>query len=114
VTPRRVAVLAGAVGAEILAAGAVFSAASHVAYQTGLYWAVTTATTVGYGDVAPHGTAARTVAVVVMLTAIPLLGALFAALTSLHVARHVHDAEQRIHARLDEHGRALGIEPKGK
>jgi hypothetical protein len=51
------------------------------------------------------------VAIVVMLTAIPLLGALFGLLTSLHVGKRVKaevktevgDAEQRIHRRLDEH-----------
>jgi Ion channel len=90
VTWRRPAWLAVALGAEVAVVAAVFGAVSGVSYWTGLYWALTTATTVGYGDVAPHGGAARLVAVVVMLTAIPLLGAVFSAVTSLHVRTHVH------------------------
>lgn len=111
-TPRRVGLLGAAVATEIVTAGAVFSAVGDVSYPTGLYWAVTTASTVGYGDVSPHGLASRLVAIVVMLTVIPALGALFAGLTSLHVATHVHAAEKRIHDRLDEHGQALGLPPR--
>ncbi len=63
----------------ILLVGAVaFSLSEHVSYGVALYWAVTTATTVGYGDVTPHNTAGRVIAAIVMLTTIPLIGAVFA------------------------------------
>jgi voltage-gated potassium channel len=101
-TGRRIALLGAGVAAEVAAAGTVFAVAAGVSWPTGMYWAVVTATTVGYGDVTPHGAWARTVAIVVMLTVIPLLGALFAALTSMHIGKHVRGAEERIHARLDE------------
>ena len=47
-------------------------------FSTGLYWAITTATTVGYGDVTPRNAAGRVIASLVMLTTIPLLAAVFA------------------------------------
>lgn len=68
-----VAVVAGAV---------LFSATQHVSVGTGLYWAITTATTVGYGDVTPHNALGRVVAVGEMLTAIPLFAGVFAAITA--------------------------------
>ncbi len=61
----------------IFAGAAAFSVAEHVSYGLALYWAVTTASTVGYGDVVPHNVVGRVVAVMMMVTAIPLLGALF-------------------------------------
>jgi voltage-gated potassium channel len=67
---------------SVFVGGGVFAAVTpSTPFTTGLYWAVTTATTVGYGDVDPKNPAGRVVAVVVMLTAIPMLAAVFALLT---------------------------------
>lgn len=64
----------------VLAGAVLFSVTQGVSFGTALYWAVTTATTVGYGDVTPHNAAGRVVAVGVMLSAVPLFGAVFAVL----------------------------------
>lgn len=67
---------------KLLAGGGGFAAVTpDTPFTTGLYWAVVTAATVGYGDVSPKNPAGRVVAVVVMLTAIPLLAAVFALVT---------------------------------
>lgn len=59
----------------ILVGGAwLFAHLQHVSYFTALYWAITTASTVGYGDVAPVGVPARLVAIGMMVLAVPLLG----------------------------------------
>jgi voltage-gated potassium channel len=78
---RHIGVLLCGVGVSIVAGAIAFAATQHVSIGTGLYWAVTTATTVGYGDVLPHNAVGRVIAVAVMLTAIPLLGAAFALAT---------------------------------
>ncbi len=62
----------------LVAGAALFALADHRSFGTALYWAITTASTVGYGDVTPITAWGRVVAVGVMLTAIPLLGLLFA------------------------------------
>jgi voltage-gated potassium channel len=62
----------------LISGGIAFSVAEHLSLARGLYWAVTTATTVGYGDVTPKTTAGHVIAAVVMLSTIPLLGAVFA------------------------------------
>ena len=59
----------------------LFALTQKLPFTTGLYWAVTTATTVGYGDVTPHNAVGRVIASAVMLTSIPLLAAVFALVT---------------------------------
>ncbi len=89
--------LVGVAAVMVLAGALAFSMTQHVGYGTALYWAITTATTVGYGDVTPHNTAGRVVAVAVMLTAIPLFGSAFAflsaSLTSARLAKLLHVRE---------------------
>jgi voltage-gated potassium channel len=75
-----VALLVTAAACVLLGAG-LFAATQNLPFSTGLYWAVTTATTVGYGDVTPHNAVGRLIASAVMLTTIPLLAAVFALVT---------------------------------
>jgi len=79
-----------AIGVVCLLAGAgAFAATQHVSYGTGVYWAITTATTVGYGDVVPKDTTGRVVAVLVMLTTIPLFASAFALFAGAVAASHL-------------------------
>ena len=54
---------------------------------SGLWWAVQTVTTVGYGDYVPRNVAGRLVATFVMLGGIGFLTVITAAITSSFVAR---------------------------
>jgi voltage-gated potassium channel len=58
----------------VVGGGAVFSAversAQHLSIESGIWWAIVTVTTVGYGDIVPHTEAGRGVAVIVMITGI--------------------------------------------
>jgi voltage-gated potassium channel len=74
----RVAALVTLAVAVVLAGAVAFSLTQHVSIGLALYWSITTATTVGYGDVTPHDTAGRVIANLVMLTTIPIVGAVFA------------------------------------
>jgi voltage-gated potassium channel len=53
----------------------------------GMWWALQTATTVGYGDVTPKDVAGRIVAAFVMLEGVAFLAIITAAITSTFVAR---------------------------
>jgi voltage-gated potassium channel len=79
----------------------------------GLWWAIQTVTTVGYGDVTPKHVSGRIIATVVMLWGVAFLAILTAAITSTFVARaerERNDAEEesaktiddRIEARFDD------------
>ncbi len=74
----RVASLLAFACAVLVIGAALFSLTQHVSFGIGIYWAVTTATTVGYGDVTPHNTIGRVIAIAVMLGTIPVVGAVFA------------------------------------
>jgi voltage-gated potassium channel len=78
----------------------------------GIWWAVQTVTTVGYGDVTPKNLAGRVAATAVMLEGVALLTVVTAAVTSTFVQRAAHerkvekdkdDAEERkrLAARFD-------------
>jgi voltage-gated potassium channel len=82
----RIAVLLGAAVGCMLLGAVLFSATQHIPFTTALYWAITTATTVGYGDITPKTGAGRLVASGVMLTTIPLLASVFALATGGYVA----------------------------
>lgn len=61
----------------------------------GMWWAIQTVTTVGYGDVTPAHTAGRIVAAVVMLWGVAFLAILFATITSTFVARAERERDER-------------------
>jgi voltage-gated potassium channel len=94
-----VAVLLGVAAASILIGAALFALTQDASLGTGLYWAIVTAATVGYGDVTPHDSVGRLIAVGVILTTIPLLGAVFALLAGLAAVvqiRRSFGMEQRV------------------
>jgi voltage-gated potassium channel len=77
----------------------------------GLWWAVQTVTTVGYGDVVPRNTAGKLVATLVMVVGIGFLTVMTAAITSTFVEatrrRMVGDQTALLSVRLDQIGARL-------
>ncbi len=77
----------------VVASGLLMRLLDHKEYPNifiGMWWAVQTVTTVGYGDVTPKALGGRIVATFVMLEAIALLAIVTAAITSTFVARATH------------------------
>ena len=80
-------------GLIVIASGFLMRVLDHKEYPNvfiGMWWAIQTVTTVGYGDVTPKAVAGRIVAAFVMLEAIALVAIVTAAITSTFVARATH------------------------
>jgi voltage-gated potassium channel len=60
-------------------------AAVHSSLVSGMWWAVVTVTTVGYGDITPESPAGRLVAIVLMLCGLGLLSTLTASISAYFV-----------------------------
>jgi hypothetical protein len=91
-------VLLAAAGADIIAGGVAIAATWHLSFWHGLYCSIGTASTVGC-DTAPRTGLGQAVAVGIMLTAVPLLAAVF---TQLHL--------DRIDAHMAAHRKLLGAD----
>jgi voltage-gated potassium channel Kch len=89
--PRGAAVVIATVSTSItVGAGILMTVADRKSFPTigsGLWWAVQTVTTVGYGDHVPATAAGKLVAALVMLVGIGFLTVITAAITSTFVSR---------------------------
>jgi len=112
-------VIVTATATVVVGGGILMRLLDHHEYPNiwvGMWWALQTVTTVGYGDVTPSHRSGRIVAAFVMLEGIAFLAIITAAITSTFVARAAHERalaedaedavfEKRMERRLDEFGR---------
>ena len=81
-----------------LLAGWLMTFSDHESFPTlgsGLWWAVQTVTTVGYGDHVPASTAGKGIAALVMLLGIGFLTVITASITGAFVARSRREQPSR-------------------
>jgi voltage-gated potassium channel len=76
-------------------------------YPDALWWAVVTVTTVGYGDRFPVTGGGRTVAVILMLVGIGLIGVLTATVASFFVQEHTDANKEQLQAAHEDLGTRL-------
>jgi voltage-gated potassium channel len=90
-TPRGAAVVIASASIVITVASAllmtIVDRENYPSFGSGLWWAIQTTTTVGYGDNVPTTFAGRFIAAVVMMFGIGFLTVITAAITSTFVAR---------------------------
>lgn len=79
-----------------LGGGFMYAHVEHVTDGKGLYWAVTTVETVGYGDVTPHTNLGHYVAIGIMLLGIPMWGIAFGLFTSWLTSLHIWDSHEQM------------------
>lgn len=83
-------VIVAATGTVVVASGCAMRLIDHSQYKNvwvGMWWALQTVTTVGYGDATPTKVGGRLLASFVMLEGIAFLAIVTAAITSSFVAR---------------------------
>jgi voltage-gated potassium channel len=85
-----------ATAAVVIGGGVLMRLADQEEYSNvwvGMWWALQTVTTVGYGDVAPENPSGRIIAAFVMLEGIAFVTIVVAAITSIFVARAANERE---------------------
>jgi voltage-gated potassium channel len=111
-----VSVIVASTAGVVVGSGLLMTLLDHKEYPNmgrGMWWAIQTVTTVGYGDVTPARAPGRFVALVVMLWGVAFVAILVAVITSTFVARAEQErlqaeaaaeetAEQLLLARLDD------------
>jgi voltage-gated potassium channel len=106
---KRMILLLGAVAVLIVGLGALYGYADpQVGTWDGMYFAVVTVTTVGYGDIIPRGWEDHLVALAIMVLIIPLWTGVFSLLTTGLITR---EAAQR-HEEMKQHVDARHTELK--
>jgi voltage-gated potassium channel len=107
-------VIVVATAVVVVASGVAMRVLDHEEYPNiwrGMWWALQTVTTVGYGDVTPMHTSGRIVAAIAMLEGIAFVAIIVAAITSTFVARANREQagtdqeqsdEARVNARFDD------------
>jgi voltage-gated potassium channel len=93
----------------VLGGGAAFAAVEHghhdqpVSAWDGVWWAITTVTTVGYGDLSPATNGGRAIAIVVMVVGIGFVAIVTAAAAERFMRSREAEAERaELRERLDE------------
>jgi len=85
----------------VIALGALYGVISHAGVWDGIYFAIVTVTSVGYGDLAPHGWAEHLVALAIMVLVIPAWTGSFSLLTSGLMADHIDKRHNELKGMTD-------------
>ncbi|MGK4056636.1 ion channel [Limosilactobacillus reuteri] len=90
----------------ILIASSLYCISEKVSFSTALWWSITTATTVGYGDVSPTTGLGKTAAILLMFLGIGFIGMLTSSLTNFFDTSADNDLEKEL-AELKQQNKEL-------
>ena len=82
------------------AALSVLETEAYGGFADGLWWAIVTVTTVGYGDIAPSTVEGRVVGVVLMLAGVALISTLSGSITAYFIDEDTEDEYKALSERL--------------
>jgi voltage-gated potassium channel len=101
----------------VLAGGTAFAAVEKqqdLSAWDGVWWAATTVTTVGYGDISPETTAGRTIAIAVMVVGIGFVALLTAALAERFLAQGIREEVAEVQEEVADDREAAEAEILGE
>ena len=81
-------------GLTVLAGGAAFASLEKISLGNGIYWAMTTVTTVGYGDITPKTTEGKVVAILIMLIGIGFASLIIGAAAQQFINPSIQEVER--------------------
>lgn len=100
---KRMTGLLALVAAMVAGLGALYGTVTPIGPWDGMYFAVVTVTTVGYGDIVPRGWEAHLVALAIMILIIPAWTGVFSLLTTGMLANHVDAKTDKQTEQIKEH-----------
>ncbi|WP_407886692.1 potassium channel family protein [Levilactobacillus sp. N40-8-2] len=86
--------------AILILAATLYAYAEHVSWGEAFWWAIVTASTVGYGDIAPHTTVGKFAVTLLMLVGIGFIGALTSTITTCFAHHGETDRYQQLSKQL--------------
>ncbi|MCP9331887.1 ion transporter [Lentilactobacillus hilgardii] len=97
----------------LILSATLYSLAEGISWGNSLWWALTTATTVGYGDISPHTVVGKIAAILLMIVGIGFIGSLTSALTTFFTQKNNGSRLDKIYNKLEQIENE-NIELKGK
>ncbi|WP_349641046.1 ion channel [Eupransor demetentiae] len=86
--------------AIMLLGGGVYALSEDTSFGDGIWWAIATTTTVGYGDISPHTILGKVVAGILMIVGIGLIGSITSTVTSFFVHQDQENENDKIEESL--------------
>ena len=93
-------------GILFIAAG-MYSISEGVSFSTAFWWALTTVSTVGYGDVSPTTLWGRIAAVLLMVVGVSIIGLLTSTITTYFEPTNPHEVTKKEIAKLHAENKQL-------
>lgn len=84
--------------AVLLIAACLYSISEKVTFSNALWWSITTATTVGYGDISPTTPLGRFAAILIMFFGIGFVGLLTSSITNFFNNQQTDDWDEKLQA----------------
>lgn len=88
--------------AILIISAAMYSVSEHISYDQSLWWAIATATTIGYGDISPHTPLGKFAAILLMIIGIGFIGVLTSSLTNFFIRDHTNDRMETVLKKLNQ------------
>lgn len=86
----------------LILSATLYSLAEGVSWGNSLWWALTTATTVGYGDISPHTVIGKIAAILLMIVGIGFIGSLTSTLTTFFTQKNNGSSLDKIYNKLEQ------------
>ena len=80
----------------LVVSASMYSISEHATFGHSLWWAIATATTIGYGDISPHTFIGKLAAILLMFIGIGFVGVLTSSITNFFIQDHTSDRMQEV------------------
>lgn len=80
----------------LVVSASMYSISEHASFGQSLWWAIATATTIGYGDISPDTFIGKLAAILLMFVGIGFVGVLTSSITNFFIHDHTSDRMQEV------------------